>query len=233
MRGVAERGWLRSVPAAERLRHAAASVSDEFRISAETYLGVGGVVPEVTAHAKRVSADLAVLGNSKCDFLSEVLGFNRALRVQRSSGLPVLAVSEPHRLAYTRILVATELSADGAHAARQALRFFPNSELVILHAFESPYSSGMPGVSSETARDYKIRAYDEGMQRLRGFVRNESLDHAAMLRVHLGHPALAARREAYHMGADLIVVRETGRWITNGVIEHLIADPPCDLLLMP
>lgn len=221
--------------AVKSLQQAAARVMAEFDLPVETHLGVGSVWREIGAQARAAHADLIVVGNCRKGFLAEILGLNTALRVQRSTDVPLLAVSSPILRPYLSMLLASDLSAEAARAAQQARRFFPDSTLIVLHAFESPYTGmlAMTGASLEVLDGYRHRARLEGMERLRAFARETALGDNALLRVDLGHPALSTRRTASKLGVDVVVLRPTKRWLTSGVTEHLIADPPCDLLLMP
>jgi nucleotide-binding universal stress UspA family protein len=221
--------------AISHLRQAAGRIIAEFDVPVDTHLGVGDLSREIGAYARAARADLIVVGNSRKNFLEEVLGLNTALRVQRKTDFPLLAVSSPALRPYTRVLLASDLSAEAARAGQRALRFFPDSMFVVLHAYESPYTGmlAMTGATQDVLEDYRRRARLEGMERLHTFARDASLDKHAILRVDLGHPALSARRQATELGIDLVVLRPTKRWLTSGVTEHLIADPPCDLLLMP
>jgi len=235
LNAISGRGRLSASAAVSHLRQAAARIIAEFDVPVDTHLGVGNVSREIGAHARAVRADLIVVGNSRKNFLEEVLGLNTALRVQRKTDLPLLAVSSPALRPYTRVLLASDLSAEAARAGQQALRFFPDSTFVVLHAFESPYTGmlAMSGATHDVLEDYRRRAKFEGMERLRAFARDASLYNDAILRVDVGHPALSARKQAGELAIDLVVLRPTKRWLTSGVTEHLIADPPCDLLLMP
>ena len=225
---------LTAAAASAHLRRASAHIATEFGIEVETHFALGQFTKQIATRARALDADLLVLGNSKGGLLAEMLGLNAALRVQSHTDLPVRAVSNGDLQRYARLLLPVDLSPEGAHAARRALRFFPGAASVLLHAFDTPYS-GMRGTSDikpEVLRDYEASAIREGLARLQVFAREEAL-RDALLRVDLGHPALAARMEARLLGADLIVVRPTRHWLTSSVTEHLVADPPCDLLLMP
>ena len=216
-----------------RLHRAAARLFSEFEVHVETHLGVGDVHSEIGALARKARADLIVVGNHRRNLVAEVLGTGTALRVQRRTDIPLLAVSAPVRRPYASLLLVSDLSAHAACAGQRARRFFPHSKLTILHATESLYAGTLflANVSDEVREEYRRRAQFDGMERLRVFAREASLD--AALRVELAHPTLAAQRLARNLDVDLVVLRPTRRWLTSGVAYHLTADPPCDLLLMP
>jgi nucleotide-binding universal stress UspA family protein len=229
------RGRLSASAAVSYLRHVEARVITEFDIPVDTHLGIGHIPREVASYARALRADLVVLGNYRRRLIAQLLGTSTALRVQRRTKVPVLAVSSPDLRPYARILFASDLSPEAARAARQSLRYFRDSKLVVLHAFESPYTGMLARVNpSETqAQDYRRRAELEGMERLRAFARQASLSEDSVLRVDLQHPALSARRQAREDDVDLVLLQPSRRWRKRGVTQQLIADPPCDLLLMP
>ena len=216
-------------------RQSAARLIAEFGVQVETHLGVGSVAGEIAQLAQAAQADLIVVGNSRQSLVAEILRLNTALRLRRRTRLPLLAVSNPLLRPYSFVLLACDLSAESAHAARGARRLFPHALLVMLHSFESPYAgiSALRGLSPDARDADEQRARLEGMEQLRQFAREALLDRDAVLRVDVGHPALSARRQALALGVDLIVLRPTDGWFDSGVTEHLVADPPCDLLLMP
>jgi nucleotide-binding universal stress UspA family protein len=228
-------GRLSASAAVSHLRHVEARVVTEFDIQVDTHLGVGHIPREIASYARVLEADLIVLGNYRRRFVAQLLGTSTALRVQRKAKVAVLAVSNPDLRPYARILFASDLSPEAARAAQQSLRYFRDSKLIVLHAFEPPYT-GMLAVanSSETvAQDHRRRAELDGMERLRAFARQALLSEDSVLRVDLQHPVLAARRQAREDDVDLMLLQPSKHWRKSGVTQQLMADPPCDLLLMP
>jgi len=130
------------------------------------------------------------------------------------------------------MLLPSDLSPEDARAGKRALELFPELAHMVLHAFDSPGMLGLASVSRDVAEDYRLRARLEGMEQLRSFARDASLDKDAVLHVELGHPAVAARSQARDFDVDLVVLRPSRRWLRSGVTGQLMSDPPCDLLLM-
>ena len=206
--------------AVTQLRQTAARLIAQFDVPVEPQLGVGSVAAEIGLLAEAAHADLVVLGNSRQGLIAEILRLNTTLRLRRRTRLPLLAVSNPLLRPYGSVLLASDLSVESAHAGRSARRLFPDARLIVLHALRPPYAD-------------ERRARLEAMERLRGFAHGSLLQKDALLRVEVGHPALCARREAQALAVDLIALQPTKGWFDTGVTEHLVADPPCDLLLMP
>lgn len=206
--------------AVTRLRQSAARLIAEFNVPVETHLGVGAVASEIALLAQAARADLIVVGNSRKGLVAEILRLNTVLRLRRQTRLPLLAVSDALLRPYRFALLASDLSPESAQAGRRARQLFPDARLVVLHALRPPYAD-------------EGRARLEAMERLRAFARGSLLQKDALLRVDVGHPALCARREAQALTVDLIVLQPTKGWFDTGVTDHLVADPPCDILLMP
>ena len=221
--------------AVTHLRQTAARLIAEFDVPVETQLSVGSVAGEIALLAQGARADLIVVGNSRKGLVAEILRLNTALRLRRRTRLPLLAVSNPLLRRYGFVLLASDLSAESARAGRRAQQLFPDVRLAVLHALQSPHAGmlGLRGLNADARDAGEGRARLEAMERLRAFARASLLQKDALLRVEVGHPALCARREAQALAVDVIVLQPTKGWFDTGVTEHLVADPPCDLLLMP
>jgi nucleotide-binding universal stress UspA family protein len=221
--------------AVTRLRQSAARLIAEFDVPVETHLGVGSVAGETALLAQGARADLIVLGNSRKGLVAEILRLNTVLRLRRQTRLPLLAVSDALLRPYRFALLASDLSPESAQAGRRARQLFPDARLVVLHALQSAYAGmlALRGLNADARDADEGRARLEAMERLRAFARGSLLQKDALLRVDVGHPALCARREAQALAVDLIVLQPTKGWFDTGVTDHLVADPPCDLLLMP
>lgn len=221
--------------AVARLRHLAALAVTESGVSVETHLAFGNAVRELSALAHKLDADVVVVPNPETNLVQDLLRLNTALRVQRRTERPVLAVSSAALRPYTTVLFLADLSVGSAHAARRAIDLFPAAEVVLLHAFEAHYAGmlTLASATEEVVEEYGYRAQVEGMERLRAFAHANCLAGKTTLRVRLGHAALAARREADALGADVVVLQPSKSWHARGVTDPLISNPPCDLLLMP
>jgi nucleotide-binding universal stress UspA family protein len=224
--------------ALSNLRQTAASIITEFGIPVETHMASGGVPQAIAALAQAAQADLVVLGNSKGNFLVDLTRINTAHRLRRRTGIPLLAVSRPAQRPYTRVLLAADLSPETAHAGSVARRLFPGAMLTLLHAFEPAYEGmlAFADVSMDVIEEHRKRAARDAAEHLRLFARDSGLDEDSSLEVRLGHPAACLRKRVRELDADVVVLRPPKSWlaggITNGITEQLLADPPCDVLLV-
>lgn len=207
------------------------------RIFAPLFGAFGGVAGGIAEHAGSVDADLVVLGNRGGSLLADLLRLNTAYRVRSRLGIPVLAVSHPAQGPYSRVLLAADLSPASAHAGRVARRLFPDAELHVLHACETPYEGllRLADAQPSVIEDYRGRALQDAKRQLKRFAREAGLEQA-VLAVRYGHPAAWIRRRALELGADLVVLRPAQSWLARGmassVTEQVLNDPPCDALLV-
>lgn len=224
--------------ALSRLRQSAARLMSELEVSVDTHLASGSAPAAIAAHAQAARADLVVLGNRQGSFLVDLLRINTAHRVRQRVSIPVLAVSRPAERPYARILLAADLSPDAAHAGRVARRLFPEAQLHVLHVCEPVYEGvlNFAGVGEDVVFEYRRRALEEAARQLRLFARDAGLGEDAALEVRLGHPAACIRERARELAADVVVLRPAKSWLARGmadsVTEQLLADPPCDALLV-
>jgi nucleotide-binding universal stress UspA family protein len=84
--------------------------------------------------------------------------------------------------------------------------------------------------------EYRDKALHEAASRFRLFARDADFAQNAILEVCLGHPAACTRKRVRKLGADVVVLpaptSSLSGAMTSGVIEQLLADPPCDALLV-
>jgi nucleotide-binding universal stress UspA family protein len=224
--------------ALSNLRGTAARAIAEYGVPIDTQLASGDVPRAVATLAQAANADLVVLGNTQSNFLVDLLTINTARSVRRGTSIPVLAVSRPARSPYKRVLLlAADLSSETARAQCMARRLFPGAIFTVLHAFESPYEGllRLASVSQDVVDEYREKALQEAAKRLRLFARDAAFDQDAILEVRLGHPAACIRKRVRELDADAVVLPSPTPWLagalTSGVIEQLLAHPPCDALL--
>jgi nucleotide-binding universal stress UspA family protein len=220
------------------LRETAARVTTAFGVPVEIHMTSGNLPDAIATLAQAAEAELIVLGNSKASFLAELILKNTARQVKRKTFVPVLAVSRAAQSSYRRVLLAGDPSPVTVHSEHVSRRFFPGAMLTVLHAFEPPYEDmlALADVSREVIEEHRSRAAHEASERLRLFSREAAFDKNSMLEVRIGKPAACLRKRVRELDADVLVVRplESRRELelASDVAEQLLADPPCDMLLL-
>jgi len=138
--------------------------------------------------------------------------------------------------AFSKILVATDFSADAAQALTVAVDLARTcgSEIVLLHVCQMPAYSfangGMYIPAPELVADI-LRDANRGLAGLK-----ERISDVAVETVRLeGDPASEIVRLAADRHADLIVMGTHGRrgirrWIAGSVAEHVVRAAPCPVL---
>jgi nucleotide-binding universal stress UspA family protein len=206
--------------ALSRLRKMSARLRAEFKLKIEPHLASGSPPAAIAAHAQAADAELIVLGNRGGSFLVDLLRINTAHRVRQRVTTPVLAVCAPAGAPYYNVLLASDLSSEAAHAGRVARRLFPHAELHVLHVCP-PVCEG---------------ALEQAERQFERFASDAALGYAPVLEVRLGDPAAQIRAYAREVDADVVVLRPARSWLAPGmassVTEQVLADPPCDALLV-
>lgn len=221
-----------------RLGRIAARLKAEFRLPVDARLASGAAPVAVAEHAHKAAAELVVLGNRRGNFLVDLLRINTAQRVRRRLAVPVLAVSRPAGGPYSRVALATDLSPDSAHAGRIARRLFPAALHYVLHVCQPPYEGtlALAGVGRAAVEEHRRKSLEEAQIQLQKFARDAYLGVDAGLEVRVGDPAAQIRGFVADEGIDVVVLCPARSWLARGmansVTEQLLADPPCDALLV-
>lgn len=139
---------------------------------------------------------------------------------------PILIVRNRTRGAYSRIVVATDLSEPSGHALQMALRFFPGQPLDLLHATDMPVA-GLAADSEqplETFRESRQKALGEFLDSI--FVPAEDRARLNPL-IGPGAPQQIVRDHVQDTGADLVVLGTRGR---GAVMEALLGSTAKSIL---
>jgi nucleotide-binding universal stress UspA family protein len=222
--------------ALHRLEKTAGRLAANFDVWVDTRLAAGSVPETVAEMAEAASAELIVVANPRHGFLRELLLPSTAQRLNRRPSAPILAVTRPPASPYKRITLATDLSASAGHAGRMARRLLPEASVRLLHVCQLSFGSLRSGsMTDEAWEHYRNRAAAEALDRLRGHAEHESLGEAASFDVLVGHPVTAIRRRALETASDLLVLAPGSRTLdrcAGRVTKEILADPPCDVLLV-
>jgi nucleotide-binding universal stress UspA family protein len=210
-----------------RLRLAAARLRDETGLPVGVWLARGSVARAIAARATALRARVVVMGPGRCTG-----------RVQRRVGVPVLAVRGGQHGSYRRILVAAELSTHDEHAMAYVRRAFPEARLSIVHVFQwailRPLRSWFLG--DELLSLYRRRAIAEAAAAARRFADRNEVAEVSLESRRDDVPA-ALRLHASDFSAEVLVLSPEKSWLKNalgaGVTRRVLADPPCDVLLVP
>jgi len=210
-----------------RLHLAAARLREETGLPVGVSLGRGSVARAITARAAALRARVIVMGAGRSTG-----------RVQRRVGVPVLAVRGGQHASYRRVLVAAELSPHDEHAMAYVRRAFPEARLAIVHVFQwaivRPLRSWF--FDDELLSLYRSRAIAEAAAAARRFADRNGVADVALESRRADVPA-ALRLHGGDFRAELLVLSPEKSWLKTalgaGVTRRVLADPPCDVLLVP
>lgn len=227
--------------ARERLTQLAADPARHRGIVAHTRVVSGVPLAVVTSEADALGAGLVVLGARGESFLRHALLGSTAVRLLRKSARrSVLVVKQPPREDYRNVLVAVDFSPASLLAIREARRWAPGADIVLLHAFQLPYEGklSLAGVEEHVIRQYITAGIDIRRKQLHELAGSAGVAPGGYLaRVIHGDPfqQIIAMEQEY--GADLIVVGKHGTHITEelllgSVTKHVLAEAQGDVLVV-
>jgi nucleotide-binding universal stress UspA family protein len=216
---------------ARRLTFAgAAEVSVECRCGrpdTELLAVVGGQAP-----------DLVLAGAGNRMWRQVVLG-STSRRLLRGLKRPLWLVRNDGDTPISNVLLASDLGASAAAAARLAACEWPLADFELLHVAEH-LADVAAGIASRAAEIDGIRAQlqERAHARMAAFASEHLRDRKVAMRLEQGHPVGAVVRRIAELRPDLLVMGRSGKQgvqalVLGSVAEALIEMVECDLLLVP
>ncbi len=187
------------------------------------------------AVARRVQADLVLVGATRRGWAGGAILGTTAERVIRAATAPTLVLHGPLRLPMRCVLLTTDLSPLSAQAHARAVALLPAlfeaPDIRILRViwFDLPF---LPPLSRE-------RIVETARAELERFVAARTPQIAPVqARLRIGEPAEEIIAEAAEWGADLIVVGTKSRsgpsrFLLGSVAEATARGAPCNVLVIP
>jgi nucleotide-binding universal stress UspA family protein len=227
--------------ARERLAQLAAAPARHRGIAAQARVLSGAPLAVVASEADALDAGLVVLGARGESFLRHaMLGSTAARLLRKSVRRPVLVVKQPPHEDYRNILVAVDFSPASQLAIREARRWAPAADLVLLHALELPFEGKLAfaGVEAQVIRQYIDAGIETRRGQLHDLAASASLgsgDYSA--RVIHGDPSQQIIAMEQEYDADLVVVGRHGTHIIEelllgSVTKHVLAQAQGDVLVI-
>lgn len=211
-------------------------------IGAEPLVEVDDVHNGILHAAEEVAADLIILGPHRSRLRDVFIG-TTVERVVRRSRFPLLVAVQTPSAPYEKTLLALDFDEASKSAGRAALAMgiFEHTEVVVMHAFDTP-AEGMMRRSLETpaaVQDYVADERSIAVAKLHGLVRELGLP-ASYQRVAAinGTPARSILESARSEDAQLIVLgtnqrKGFERLLIGSVTEDVIRDAHRDILIVP
>lgn len=227
--------------ARERLTQLATDPARNRGVAANTRVISGAPLAVIAGEADALDARLVVLGAHGESFLRHATFGSTASRLLRKSvRRPVLVVKQASRENYRSVLVAVDFSPASQLAIREARRWAPGADLVLLHAFELPYEGKLAfaGVEEPVIRQYISAGIEARREQLHEVAANADLRSSDYLaRVIHGDASRQIIAMEQDYDADLIVVGKHGTHVAEelllgSVTKHVLAESQCDVMVI-
>jgi len=224
------------------LEETARTLRSDDDVAADPLMVVDDVHAGILDAAEQVGADLVILGPHRSR-LRDVFVGTTVERVVRRSRFPLLVAVQAPSAPYERTLLALDFDEASKSAGRAALAMgiFEHTEVVVMHAFDTP-AEGMLRRSLETPAavgDYVAGERSVAVQKLHGLVRELGLPASGQRVAAInGTPARSILEGARSEDAQLIVLgtnqrKGFERLLIGSVTEDVIRDAHRDILIVP
>ena len=230
-------------PAKDAAAAEIAAVLDKAGAKAKVEVVVGDPEARIREAAEDAHADLIVMGPHRNEGGRRGLRGTGLERVARQSARPVLLAAGPGDRPYRKVLAAIDFSTPSRKALRAAMRLAPAAEIVLVHAYQTPFEGFALGDDTreavrqeeETAIDALIAEEVEALKAGAGLTDTDR----ARIKVEIRHGPVRAVLDtaiAEHK-PDVIALGAHGRSalsyaLLGGVAEHVLRAPRADILVV-
>lgn len=237
-----------SAAAVERQRRAAEeAIADRVKMCSSAgdveiaiEIAFGRVEAEFSACVEASGATLLVLGTHRKEPLVDFFRGTTAERLIRKNNLPVLVAAKPASGPYRRVMVGIDFETCSRRALELATALLPSAEFFLVHGYEVPFQGFIYGRdSAEEVGEVHERRLTDMINEEMELLERETKVAAPLFKriVKPGRPQEVIRAEFERLKPDLVVVGTHGRagvahTILGSVAEDLLADPPCDVLVV-
>ena len=217
----------------------AASLRQQYGISAGTHVVAGSLLVELAKEADGLAAGLLVCGAKGESVIRHLLLGTTVLRVLSTTTCPVLVVKQAPREQYRRLLVPVDFSPSSLRAIRHAQSIATYAEIVLLNVFEVPFKGLLryARVDDDAINYYQITAKQEATERLHSLRDEAGLSpQTCRLIVKHGDPVSRIIEQEKEQGCDLIVIGKHGEsalveLLLGSVTRHVLAESRGDVLV--
>lgn len=204
---------------------------------------VGDPFRAIADEARRIDADVIVMGSHRKRLLGDIFTGTTVERVMRIGGRPVLMVNRKDDGAYANVLAAVDLSEASAHALRvaQGLGLLDPERDAAVHGF-LPLGEGMmyyAGLERDKIDEHVSANASQARSAISSFLRKNGF--GAMTRfllVEKGSAAEAIKVAVGQVQPDLLVIGTRGhgavkRALLGSVANEVVRQAECDILAVP
>jgi len=198
----------------------------------------GSGFKDILEEADESEAELIIMGTHREDTLGDLFVGTTVERVIRHGDTPVLVVKDRVKGPYRRVLVGIDFSVYSRRAVEFALKFVPDGEVVLVHAFDLPFKSYLsrrPPVDEANKKNQEQMdaMLEEEMQAFLASIPSPTAGLKRVMREGTVREVISGQVEK--LRPDLLVVGTHGRTglaraLLGSVAEDLFSFPPCDVL---
>ena len=231
---------------ADRLKETAESAIDDQldsfptlkreNITRKVVFGTG--FRDILKEADESETELIVMGTHRDESLGDLFLGTTVERVIRRGNDPVLVVKNRVKGPYRRVLVGVDFSVYSRRAVEFALKFVPQGEIFLVHAFDVPFKGF---ISGRSALDEVTKKHQEQMdamleEEMQAFLASLTSPPTSLKRIMLeGTVWEVIAGQVEKLRPDLLVIGTHGRTgvanaLLGSVAEDLLSNPPCDVL---
>ncbi|MDA7414914.1 universal stress protein [Xenophilus arseniciresistens] len=212
--------------AEQRLRADLAVQELPFAVRVES----GPVADAVLAVAEAERAGLIVTGVARNEALSRILLGSSVDTLARRASVPLLVVRNRVRAPYPRVRVATDLSDSAGHALCWALAAFPEAQVTLFHAFDTP-----PHLRHALGQGMALRnAHEAALQQMQAWLAALPLPEAQRTRPRMaletGDPAARLYEHSQQHPDELIVLGRAPRGALAQLLLGSVARQALDIV---
>jgi nucleotide-binding universal stress UspA family protein len=222
-----------------QMREIIADCSHRVGVDVELVIEADSASSVIPAYAKKINANLLVIGAHGTGFIQRVLIGSTATRLLRQAHCPVLVVKQPPHHPYRRALVAVDFSPISLTNIKLVQRIAPTAHIVLAHTYEVPFEGKMQmaGVSEDVVSGYREEARVHAINQLADFAKGCNLSDGQFTSIVSHGQAdrnILQLEEKYR--CDLVVMGKHGKNVTaelllGSVTKRVLADCLSDVLV--
>lgn len=225
-------------PAQKELGRQVSVLGGKIPVQANIHVEPGKDFVSIIRYARRIHADLIIIGAHGKGFIKEAFLGTTAERIIRKGDRPILVVKRPPEATYRRVLVPVDFSEACREAFRHALLLAPGARFHILHVYEirGEKRAGIPGTKKDIMAMYHKMAAGHAHDQIDRFLQECHSDSRRIEKsVENGQAASQILKKALQWRADLIAIGTHGRTglphiLLGSVAEHVLRRTKCDIL---
>lgn len=222
----------------DALQRLADDLTGRWQIAVTPLLTVGQAHREISRAAGESGVDLVVVGAMGEHPARALFLGSTAERVVREASAPILVVWNETGEAYSRALVALDLSLHSPTVLEHARRVAPTAHFTVGHAFEVPFEGKLlfAGASQEEIDRYRREEREQALETLHTLTKE--MKSIPDIRVEHGMADVVLPQLIQETAADLVVTGKHGRseiidFLLGSLTKHLLRESGRDVLVVP